>query len=174
MAYTAHDLADTIVALATPPGVGAIGVIRLSGPEAIAIVDDVFHGKKLAEQASHTVHFGTIRDGERLIDEVLATLFIAPRSYTGEDTVEVSCHGSDYIIQELIRLFIRRGARLAQAGEFTMRAFLHGRMDLSQAEAVADLIASSSAGSHELALQQMRGGFSHEIQELRQQLIDFA
>ena len=174
MAYTAHNLSDTIVALATPQGVGAIGVIRLSGPEAVSVVDGVFHGKDLSEQPGHTVHFGTIRDGDRIIDEVLATLFVAPRSYTGENVVEVSCHGSNYIIQQLIELFIREGARLAQPGEFTMRAFLNGRMDLSQAEAVADLIASNSAGNHQLAMRQMRGGFSHEIQELRQQLIDFA
>ncbi|MEL7222108.1 MAG: tRNA uridine-5-carboxymethylaminomethyl(34) synthesis GTPase MnmE [Bacteroidota bacterium] len=175
MAYTAHNLSDTIVALATPQGVGAIGVIRLSGPKAIAIVDAVFPAKNLLEQAGYTVHFGTIRNEEdKIIDEVLATLFVAPRSYTGENVVEVSCHGSDYIIQELIQLFIRQGARLAQAGEFTMRAFLNGQMDLSQAEAVADLIASSSASSHQLAMQQMRGGFSNEIAALRQQLIDFA
>jgi len=175
MAYSAHNLSDTIVALATPQGVGAIGVIRLSGPAAITIVDEVFKGKQLKEQPSHTVHFGTIRDeANKVLDEVLVTLFVAPRSYTGENVVEVSCHGSDFIIQELMRLFIRRGARLAQAGEFTMRAFLNGQMDLSQAEAVADLIASSSEGSHELAMQQMRGGFSNEIAALRQQLIDFA
>jgi tRNA modification GTPase len=175
MAYSSHNLSDTIVALATPQGVGAIGVIRLSGPAAITIVDEVFKGKQLAEQPSHTVHFGTIRDeSNKVLDEVLVTLFVAPRSYTGENVVEVSCHGSDFIIQELMRLFIRQGARLAQAGEFTMRAFLNGQMDLSQAEAVADLIASSSEGSHELAMQQMRGGFSNEIAALRQQLIDFA
>ena len=175
MAYSAHNLADTIVALATPQGVGAIGVIRLSGPKAITIVDGVFPGKDLSQQATHTVHFGTIRDEDsKILDEVLVTLFVAPKSYTGENVVEVSCHGSDYIIQEIIRLFIRQGARLAQAGEFTMRAFLNGQMDLSQAEAVADLIASSSAGSHDLAMQQMRGGFSNEIAALRQQLVDFA
>ncbi|PHN05494.1 tRNA uridine-5-carboxymethylaminomethyl(34) synthesis GTPase MnmE [Flavilitoribacter nigricans] len=175
MAYSALDLRDTIVALATPPGVGAIGVIRLSGPKAIEIVNGVFPGKDLLQQKSHTVHFGTIRgEGERIIDEVLVTLFVAPTSYTGENVVEVSCHGSNYIIQELIRLFIKKGARLAQAGEFTLRAFLNGRMDLSQAEAVADLIASDSERSHDLALQQMRGGISQEIAELRQQLIDFA
>lgn len=175
MGYSTHNLSDTIVALATPQGVGAIGVIRLSGPAAISIVDKTFKGKNLREQASHTVHFGTIRDeSDKILDEVLVTLFVAPSSYTGENVVEVSCHGSDFIIQELMRLFIRQGARLAQAGEFTMRAFLNGQMDLSQAEAVADLIASSSEGSHELAMQQMRGGFSHEIAALRQQLIDFA
>ena len=175
MSYSAHNLSDTIVALATPQGVGAIGVIRLSGPQAIAIVNEVFPGKDLSQQATHTVHFGTIRDEQdKILDEVLVTLFVAPKSYTGENVVEVSCHGSDYIIQEIIRLFIRKGARLAQAGEFTMRAFLNGQMDLSQAEAVADLIASSSAGSHDLAMQQMRGGFSNEIAGLRQQLVDFA
>lgn len=175
MSYTSHHLGDTIVALATPAGVGAIGVVRLSGPQSIAIVDAVFRGKTLAQQPTHTAHFGTIRreDGT-VVDEVLATLFVAPKSYTGENTVEVSCHGSQYIIQELIQLFIQEGARLAQPGEFTLRAFLNGRMDLSQAEAVADLIASDSAGSHQLALRQMRGGFSHEIAALRQELIDFA
>lgn len=175
MSYTSHHLADTIVALATPAGVGAIGVVRLSGPRSIAIVDAVFRGKALAQQPTHTAHFGTIRreDGT-VVDEVVVTLFISPKSYTGENTVEVGCHGSQYIIQELIQLFIRQGARLAQPGEFTLRAFLNGRMDLSQAEAVADLIASDSAGSHQLALGQMRGGFSHEIAALRQELIDFA
>ena len=166
------DLSDTIVALATPPGVGAIGVIRLSGKEAITIVNEVFPGKDLAKEASHTIHFGTIRDGDKIVDEVLASLFIAPRSYTGENVVEVSCHGSEYIIQKLMELFVRHGARPAEAGEFTMRAFLNGQMDLSQAEAVADLIASSSASSHTIAMQQMRGGFSHEIAQLRQELMD--
>lgn len=175
MSYASHHLGDTIVALATPAGVGAIGVVRLSGPQSIAIVDAVFRGKTLAQQPTHTAHFGTIRrEDDTVVDEVLATLFVSPKSYTGENTVEVSCHGSQYIIQELIQLFIRQGARLAQPGEFTLRAFLNGRMDLSQAEAVADLIASDSAGSHQLALRQMRGGFSHEIAALRQELIDFA
>lgn len=174
MSYTSTNLSDTIVALATPPGVGAIGVIRLSGKDAIPIIDPLFIGKKLSEQSSHTIHLGTIRDGDRIIDEVLVSLFVAPKSYTGENVVEVSCHGSNYIIQELIQLFIEKGARLAQPGEFTMRAFLNGKMDLSQAEAVADLIASSSESAHQIALQQMRGGFSHEIQHLRQELIDFA
>ena len=168
------NLNDTIVALATPSGVGAIGVIRLSGANAIQIVDAVF-SKKLEDKASHTAHFGSIRrkDGS-ILDEVLATLFVAPRSYTGENVVEVSCHGSPYIIQELIRLFIDHGARLANPGEYTLRAFLNGKMDLSQAEAVADLIASSSQAAHAIAMQQMRGGFSDEIQRLREQLIDFA
>ncbi|GJM32382.1 MAG: tRNA modification GTPase MnmE [Saprospiraceae bacterium] len=175
MHYSTHDLNDTIVALATPTGVGAIGVIRLSGKQAIEIADQVFPAKKLSEQPTHTLHFGTIRDSEnRIIDEVVVSLFKGPKSYTGEDVVEVSCHGSNYIIQQLIQLFIDRGARLAQPGEYTLRAFLNGRMDLSQAEAVADLIASSSEAAHDLALRQMRGGFSDEIQQLRQQLLDFA
>lgn len=168
-------MSDTIIALATPPGVGAIGVIRLSGPTAIQLIDAAFHGKKLSEQASHTIHFGTIRDEkDQILDEVLVSLFIGPRSYTGEHVVEISCHGSNYIIQELIRLFIRKGARLAQPGEFTMRAFLNGRMDLSQAEAVADLIASNSATAQQVAIKQLRGGISNEIKKLRQELIDFA
>jgi len=175
MSYSSHDLTDTIVALATPNGVGAIGVIRLSGPKAIEIVNGLFPSKDLSKLASHTIHFGSIRDEYgRILDEVLVSLFVAPSSYTGENVVEVSCHGSDYIIQQLILLFTRHGARLAQAGEFTMRAFLNGQMDLSQAEAVADLIASTSEGSHQMAIHQMRGGFSDEIQALRQQLIDFA
>jgi tRNA modification GTPase len=175
MSYAAHDLADTIAALATPPGVGAIGIIRLSGPDAVRIVDSVFYGKDLGQQASHTIHFGTIRDRSgRILDEVLVSLFIAPKSYTGEDVVEVSCHGSSYILQEVLELFIDKGARLAKPGEFTLRAFLNGRMDLSQAEAVADLIASSSQAAHAIAMKQMRGGFSDEIKKLRQQLIDFA
>jgi len=170
-----NNLSDTIVALATPSGVGAIGVIRLSGPEAIRIADNVFPSKDLAAQASHTLHVGTIRNGQgRVLDEVVVSLFKGPRSYTGEDVVEISCHGSNYILQEVIQLLLETGARLAEPGEYTMRAFLNGRMDLSQAEAVADLIASSSASSHKLAMQQMRGGFSSEIQALRQKLIDFA
>lgn len=175
MSYTSHDLTDTIIALATPPGIGALGVIRLSGKEAIQIADVVFFGKKLEKQDSHTIHFGTIRNEEgKIIDEVLASLFISPKSYTGENVVEFSCHGSNYIIQEIIQLCIRQGARMAQAGEFTLRAFLNGRLDLSQAEAVADLIASNSSSSHALAMKQLRGGISNEIKELRQQLIDFA
>ena len=175
MNYAIHDLNETIVALATPPGVGAIGVIRLSGKEAIQIVNQVFPEKDLSRQASHTIHYGTIRnDDDHILDEVLVSLFVAPKSYTKENVVEVSCHGSDYIIQRLIQLFIQKGARMAQPGEFTLRAFLNGQMDLSQAEAVADLIASNSEATHTIALQQMRGGFSNEIQKLRQELIDFA
>jgi len=173
--YQNHDLNDTIIALATPPGVGAIGVIRLSGKDAIELTRSVFRGKDLRNQKSHTAHFGTIRDEEgHILDEVLVTLFIAPRSYTGENVVEISCHGSPYILQEIIALFIKKGARMAQPGEFTLRAFLNGKLDLSQAEAVADLIASDSKSAHDVALRQMRGGFSNEIQKLRQELIDFA
>jgi tRNA modification GTPase len=168
------DLSDTIVALATPPGVGAIGIIRLSGKDAIKIVNEVFPGKDLEQEPSHTIHFGTLRDEGRILDEVLVSLFVAPKSYTGENVVEVSCHGSEYILQKVMELFVKKGARPAEAGEFTMRAFLNGQMDLSQAEAVADLIASSSESSHNIALQQMRGGFSHEIAQLRQELLDFA
>lgn len=166
---------DTIIALATPPGVGAIGIIRLSGPDAFRIAGAVFNGKDLGAQPSHTIHFGSIRreDGS-VLDEVLASVFRGPHSYTGEDVVEISCHGSHYILQEVMSLLLRKGARLAKPGEFTQRAFLNGRMDLSQAEAVADLIASESASAHAIAMQQMRGGFSNEIKQLRQQLIDFA
>jgi tRNA modification GTPase len=175
MNLTKHNLSDTIVALATPPGVGAIGVIRLSGLKAIEIADTVFYGKKLAKQKTHTIHFGTIRDEEgHIIDEVLASVFIAPRSYTREHTVEISTHGSPYIQQQIIQLLIRQGARLAQAGEFTLRAFMNGQLDLSQAEAVADLIASTNEASHAVAMQQMRGGFSHDIKQLRGELINFA
>ncbi|QAA81210.1 tRNA uridine-5-carboxymethylaminomethyl(34) synthesis GTPase MnmE [Aequorivita sp. H23M31] len=168
---------DTIVAMATPSGAGAIAVIRLSGPEAITIASSLFKsnsGKDLSRQKSHTVHLGHIKDGEKIIDEVLATIFKNPYSYTGENVVEISCHGSHYIQQEIMQLCLRKGCRMAQAGEFTLRAFLNGKMDLSQAEAVADLIASDSAASHQLAMQQMRGGFSSEIQKLREELLNFA
>lgn len=165
---------DTIVALATAQGPGAIAVIRLSGPEAISLTNKVFRGKDLEKQPSHTLHFGTIRDGERLVDEVLVSLFVAPHSYTKENVVEISCHGSEYIVAEIIKLFLREGARLAEAGEFTKRAFLNGQMDLAQAEAVADLISSNSRMSHEVAMKQMRGGFSAEIKNLRAQLVHFA
>jgi tRNA modification GTPase len=165
---------DTIVALATPNGIGAIGVIRLSGPKAIIIINSVFKGKNLEQQETHTIHFGTIRDGEKIIDEVLVSLFIAPKSYTKENVVEISCHGSKYIIDSIIKLLINKGARLAKPGEYTLRAFLNGGLDLSQAEAVADLIASNSKSSHQLAMSQMRGGFSTELKALREQLIHFA
>ena len=169
-----HFPGDTIIALATPSGIGAIGVIRLSGPDALTLVNQVFKGKDLEKQASHTIHFGTIRDDEAILDEVLASIFIAPHSYTKENVVEISTHGSAYIIESIIKLLIRKGARHANPGEFTLRAFLNGKMDLSQAEAVADLIASDSKASHQMAMQQMRGGFSGELQHLRDQLIHFA
>ena len=165
---------DTIVALATPAGTGAIGIIRLSGPEAISIANSVFKGKDLTNQASHTLHFGKITNGNVVIDEVLASIFVAPHSYTKENSVEFSCHGSAYIIAQIIKLLISKGARMAKAGEFTMRAFLNGQLDLSQAEAVADLIASQNAASHQIAMNQMRGGFSSELQALRSELINFA
>lgn len=162
-----------IVALATPPGTSAIAVLRLSGNGCIALVNRVFRGKDLRKQASHTVHFGTIRDGSRTLDEVLVTLFRDPHSFTKEESVEVSCHGSPYVVQEILQLFLREGASYAKAGEFTQRAFLNGRFDLAQAEAVADLIASETKAAHEAAIRQMRGGFSAELKRLRQQLLDF-
>ena len=166
---------DTIVALATSPGAnGAIAVIRLSGAQAIEITNSVFRGKDLSKQASHTIHFGTIRDGEELIDEVLVSLFKGPNSYTKEDVIEISTHNSKYIIERLLSLLIKKGARAARAGEFTLRAFLNGGLDLAQAEAVADLIASENKASHEVAMNQMRGGISNKLQEMREQLINFA
>ena len=168
---------DTIVALATATGVGAISVIRLSGKEAIELSDKVFktlNGKPLSEAPSHTVHLGTIKSENQVIDECLATIFKGKRSYTGEPVVEFSCHGSAYITQEVIKLCLANGARLAEAGEFTKRAFLNGKLALNQAEAVADLIASDSKASHQVALQQMRGGFTSEIEDLRQELLNFA
>ena len=169
------DLSSTIVALATPPGVGAIGVIRLSGTRAIIIADSIFKGKRLENQPSHTAHFGKIEAADgRILDEVLITIFKGPHSYTGEDTAEISCHGSQYILQEVIQLCLQHGARLAEPGEFTFRAFLNGKMDLSQAEAVADLINSESEAAHTIALRQLRGGFKDEIHRLREELIGFA
>ncbi|UMB54505.1 tRNA uridine-5-carboxymethylaminomethyl(34) synthesis GTPase MnmE [Lutibacter sp. A64] len=169
---------DTIIALATSSGVGAIAVIRLSGEKSIEIVNkhfkSKFGNKDLNNVKSHTIHLGNIIDNKRIIDEVLISVFKNPNSYTGENVVEINCHGSVYIQQEIIQLFIKSGVRNADAGEFTLRAFLNGKMDLSQAEAVADLIASNSAASHQVALQQMRGGFSSEIEKLRQQLLNFA
>ncbi|CAL66881.1 tRNA uridine-5-carboxymethylaminomethyl(34) synthesis GTPase MnmE [Christiangramia forsetii] len=170
-------LNDTIVALATPSGAGAIAIIRVSGPDALEIVAPLFKAKSkkdLAKQPTHTLHLGNVMDGERTIDEVLASVFRAPKSYTGEETVELSCHGSPYIQQEIIQLLIRKSCRSAEAGEFTLRAFLNAKMDLSQAEAVADLINSENAASHQMAMQQMRGGFSNEIQKLREELLNFA
>lgn len=165
---------DTIIALSTPSGSGAIGVIRLSGPEAIQLTNLVFSGKDLEKQDTHTLHFGLIKDGEEIVDEVVAGLFVAPKSYTKEHVVEISCHGSSYIIEQIMNLLIRKGARPAKPGEFTLRAFLNGAFDLSQAEAVADLIASNSKASHDVAMQQMRGGFANELKALREQLIHFA
>ena len=165
---------DTIIALATPQGIGAIGVIRLSGPQAIAITSAVFKGKDLAAQKTHTIHYGHIVEGEKIVDEVMVSLFRAPKSFTTEDVVEISCHGSPFIAGQIIRLLVQHGARPAKPGEFTLRAFMNGRIDLSQAEAVADLIASDSAASQDIALKQMRGGFSHNIKELRGALLDFA
>ncbi|PAW94634.1 tRNA uridine-5-carboxymethylaminomethyl(34) synthesis GTPase MnmE [Mucilaginibacter sp. MD40] len=165
---------DTIVALATPSGAGAIGVIRLSGPDAIHIANSVFKGKDLTKQATHTLHYGAITDGELILDEVVVALFVGPKSYTRENVVEISCHGSNYIIESIIKLLIKKGARAAKAGEFTLRAFLNGQLDLSQAEAVADLIASNSKASQQVALQQLRGGFSNQLAQLREQLVQFA
>jgi len=165
---------DTIVALATATGVGAIAVIRLSGKEAITLSDKIFKtlsGKPLSEASSHTVHLGMIKNENQVIDECLATIFKGKKSYTGEPVVEFSCHGSSYIIQEVIKLCLSHGARLAEAGEFTKRAFLNGKLALNQAEAVADLIASDSQAAHQVALQQMRGGFTSEIEDLRQELL---
>ena len=169
-----NSTTDTIIALATPAGTGSIGVIRLSGPDAIGITGRAFKGKDLTKQASHTIHFGQIVDGNTVLDEVLVSLFIEPRSYTGENVVEISCHGSQYILESVIKLLMRKGARAAKPGEFTLRAFLNGRLDLSQAEAVADLIASNSKASQQVAIQQLRGGFSTQLQSLRDQLVQFA
>ena len=165
---------DTIVAPATAPGVGAIAVIRVSGKDTFTICNKVFFGKNLLSQPTHTIHFGTIRDNGNIVDEVLVSLFKGPKSFTKEDVIEISCHGSEYIVNRIIKLLIREGARFAQPGEFTKRAFMNGQFDLAQAEAVADLIASDSASSHEMALSQMRGGFSAEIKRLREELIHFA
>lgn len=169
---------DNICALATASGMGAIAVIRVSGPDAIALCTPLFksvkEGKSLLTQKTHTIHLGTIMDGTQLVDEVLVSVFKGPNSYTGENIVEISCHGSNYIQQQILQLLIKNGCRTAEPGEFTFRAFMNGKMDLSQAEAVADLISSSNEKSHDLALSQMRGGFSSEIQALRKELIKFA
>ena len=168
---------DVICAISTPQGNGAIAVIRLSGSGAIELCNKLFQSpktdKKLIDQPANTIHFGVLKEGDKIIDEVVISLFKNPHSYTGEDIVEISCHGSEYIQQQILQLFIKNGARFAKPGEFTMRAFLNGKMDLSQAEAVADLIASASAASHKVAIQQMRGGFSSEIAILRGQLLHF-
>jgi tRNA modification GTPase len=168
---------DTIVALATPSGAGAIAVIRISGSAAIEIASSVFQsikGKDLKNQKSHTLHLGHITDGNKTLDEVLVSIFKGTNSYTGENTIEISCHGSTYIQQQIIQLLLRKGCRMANAGEFTLRAFLNGKLDLSQAEAVADLISSDNEAAHQIAMNQMRGGFSNEIAKLREELLNFA
>lgn len=168
---------ETIVALASPSGAGAIAVIRLSGKDAITIAESVFQsvsGKKISNQKTHTIHLGHIVDEGKTFDQVLLSIFKNPNSYTGENVVEISCHGSTYIQQQIIQLLLRKGCKMAQAGEFTLRAFLNGKLDLSQAEAVADLISSDNEASHQIAMQQMRGGFSSEIAKLREELLNFA
>lgn len=171
------NIQETIVALASPSGAGAIAIIRLSGNEAITIAEHVFQsvsGKSISKQKTHTIHLGHIVDDGKIFDQVLLSIFKNPHSYTGEDIVEISCHGSTYIQQQIIQLLLRKGCRMAQAGEFTLRAFLNGKLDLSQAEAVADLISSDNEASHQIAMQQMRGGFSNEIAKLREELLNFA
>ncbi|RTL59457.1 MAG: tRNA uridine-5-carboxymethylaminomethyl(34) synthesis GTPase MnmE [Sphingobacteriales bacterium] len=165
---------DTIVALATPHGIGAIGVIRLSGENAIEIVNKLFPSKDLTQQPSHTIHVGFLKEGDRSLDEVVISLFKGPRSYTGENVVEISCHGSPFIQEQIINVCVNAGARLAKPGEFTQRAFLKGKLDLTQAEAVADLIASNTEASHKTALHNIRGGFSHVLSNLRERLIQFS
>lgn len=169
---TGYD--DTIVAPATAPGIGAIAILRLSGKSAIDICNSIFPAKNLHQQPGYTLHFGNIVHAGRVIDEVVVSLYKTPRSYTGEDVIEISCHGSPYIQQQIIDACIANGARMAKPGEYTMRAFLNGKLDLTQAESVADLIASNSAASHQTAMQQMRGGFSKELAALREQLISFS
>ncbi len=168
------NLTDTIVAISTPPGEGAIGIIRLSGTDAIAIAAKIFAGKDLSTQAANTLHFGKIMDGSTVVDEVVVSLFKGPKSYTGEDIAEISCHGSDYVLQQVLNLCMAGGARIAKPGEFTLRAFMHGKMDLAQAEAVADLIASHSATAHRAAIHTLRGGFSEDLKQMREQLIQFS
>ncbi len=165
---------DTIVALATVQGVSALAIIRLSGKEAIKITQLAFSGKNLSRQSTHTIHFGTIKDGDKTIDEVLISVFKEPNSFTQENAVEISCHGSPVIIKEIIKVLLKKGARLAQPGEFTKRAFLNGRFDLAQAEAVADLIHAETDNARQAAFNQMRGGFSQEIKRLREELVHFA
>jgi tRNA modification GTPase len=165
---------DTIVALATPPGISAIGVVRLSGNEALQIIDKLFPSKNLSDQPSHSLHVGFFHDEEKILDEVVVSIYKSPRSYTGEDLVEISGHGSPYVLQQIIDACIKKGARLARPGEFTQRAFLNGKMDLTQAEAVADLIASNTASSQKAALHNIRGGFSNQLKDLREKLIRFS
>jgi tRNA modification GTPase len=168
------DWNDTIVALATPPGMGAIGVIRVSGKQTFSILNNLFPSKNLLEQASHTIVVGLLKDHNKVLDEVVLSLFKGPKSYTGEDVIEISCHGSSYIQSQIIAAITARGARLAKAGEFTQRAFLNGKLDLAQAESVADLIASNSEASKRAAIHTMRGGFSTDLAALREQLITFS
>ena len=165
---------DTIVALATPHGIGAIGVIRLSGAKAIGIINEMFPSKDLSKQNSHTVHVGFLKNNDTVLDEVVITLFKNPKSYTGEDVIEISCHGSPYIQGQVMNAIVQKGARIAKPGEFTQRAFLKGKLDLAQAEAVADLIASNTEASAKTALHNIRGGFSSVLKELREQLISFS
>ena len=169
-----HDN-ETITAPATAPGMGAVALIRISGPDAIQVAAKIFRGKKAVDaMKSHTVIFGLICNGDHVIDEVVLTLFKGPRSYTGEDTVEISCHGSPFIQKQILQLIVSSGARMAAPGEFTLRAFMNGKLDLSQAEAVADLIASTSEASHRVAWQQLRGGYSDRIRDMRDKLVHFA
>ncbi|MEO7120093.1 MAG: tRNA uridine-5-carboxymethylaminomethyl(34) synthesis GTPase MnmE [Ginsengibacter sp.] len=165
---------DTIVALATPPGVSAIGIIRLSGNKSFQIINNIFPSKDISIQLPNTLHVGYLKDGEVILDEVVISIFKCPASYTGEDIIEVSCHGSPYVQQQILQTLIRRGARLAKAGEFTQRAFLNGKLDLTQAEAVADLIASNTTASQNAALKNMRGGFSRILKSMRERLINFS
>lgn len=168
---------DTIVALATPSGAGAIAIIRISGKDAISVASSVFESiskKDITKQKTHTIHLGHIVDGPKIYDQVLLSIFKGPNSYTGENVIEISCHGSTYIQQQIIQLLLRKGCKMAEPGEFTLRAFINGKLDLSQAEAVADLISSENEASHQIAMQQMRGGFSNEIAKLREELLNFA
>ncbi len=165
---------DTIVALATPPGIGALGIIRMSGSKSITIINSLFPSKNLEMQPSHTLHVGYLKADDKILDEVVVSVYRSPRSYTGEDIIEISCHGSPFIHQQIIAACVQKGARLAKPGEFTQRAFLNGKLDLTQAEAVADLIASNTEASHKTALNNIRGGFSSSLKELREQLIKFS
>ena len=174
MSLRLFDWDDTIVALATPPGVGALGIIRLSGKKAIDVVASLFPSKDLTKQASHTLHVGYLKTDDKILDEVVVSIYKGPRSYTGEDIAEISCHGSPFILQQVIAACVQKGARLAKPGEFTQRAFLNGKLDLAQAEAVADLIVSNTEASHKTALNNVRGGFSHSLKSLREQLVKFS
>ncbi len=165
---------DTIVALATPPGIGAIGVIRISGPQAITVTNQLFSSKNLEEQATHTLHVGLLKEGKEILDQVVVALYKNPTSYTGEDVVEISCHGSPFIQEKIMAAFTANGCRIAKPGEFTQRAFLNGKLDLAQAEAVADIIASNTEASRNAALKNIRGGFSHDLSLLREELVKFS